>query len=73
MSPGKPDREGYYCPPGTCHYNVHFRGGGLINRVTARNLCGLGHQDIDWVWVVEEKRYATSDEIKKLCKSGPKR
>jgi hypothetical protein len=50
------------------HYNVQFRVGGLVNRVTARDLCALSFQDIAWVWVVEERRHATPEEIWKLCK-----
>jgi hypothetical protein len=69
----KPDQDGYYCAPGTCHYNVHFKGGVLRNRVTARDFGGLPHANIDWVWIVEEKRRATPDEIRKLCKVAPKR
>lgn len=69
MPARKPDRDGYYCPPETCHYNVTFKSGGLLNRVTHRDLCGLKHQEIDWVWIVEEKRRATPDEIRNLCKA----
>jgi hypothetical protein len=34
---------------------------------------GLEPQQIDWVWIVEEKHRATPDEVKKLCKAVPKR
>ena len=50
------------------HYNIQFNAGGLVNRVTAGDLCELSPQDIAWVWVVEEKRHATPEEIWKLCK-----
>ena len=39
-------------------------------RATQRDLCGRKHQDIDWIWIVEEKRRATPEEIKKLCTRG---
>jgi hypothetical protein len=69
----KPDPDGYYCPPGTCHYNIHFKGGVLRNRVTVRGFEGLPPANIEWVWIVEEKRRATPDEIRKLCKGSGKR
>ena len=49
------------------HYNVQFKAGVLRNRVTERDLCGLRPQDIDFVWVVEERRKVTAEEIRKLC------
>jgi hypothetical protein len=50
------------------HYNVSFKSGVLRNRVTEHDLCGLRAADIAFVWVVEEKRNATPEEIRKLCK-----
>jgi len=41
--------------------------------VTVRGFEGLSPKDIEWVWIVEEKRRAAPDEIKKLCKTGSKR
>ena len=58
----------YYEPRGTVHYNVHFKSGSFENRVTERAICGLRPVDIDWIWIVEPRRRATSDEIRKLCK-----
>jgi hypothetical protein len=58
----------YYEPRGTVHYNVHFKSGNLENRVTGRAVSGLRPKDIDWIWIVELRRRATSEEILKLCK-----
>jgi hypothetical protein len=58
----------YYESTGTVHYNVHFKNGSLANRVTQRDLCGLRPVDIDWLWIVEARRRAAPDEIRKLCK-----
>ena len=69
MPARKPDPEGYYHPQGTFHYNVCFVGGHVLNRVTQRDLAGFRHQDIDFVWIVEEKRRATPEEIRSLCKA----
>jgi hypothetical protein len=57
-----------YNKNGVLHYNVHFKGGNLENRVTERALCGLRPVDIAWVWVVEYRRRATPEEIMELCK-----
>lgn len=58
----------FYEPRDNVHYNVHFMSGSLENRVTKRAICGLRPMDIDWIWVVELRRRATPDEIRKLCK-----
>ena len=50
------------------HYNVQFNARDLVNRVTARDLCELSPHDNAWVWVVEERRHATQEEIWELCK-----
>ena len=57
----------YYIPRGTAHYNIHFKGGSLRNRVKERALSGLRAQDIEWVWIVELRRRATPEEVEKLC------
>jgi hypothetical protein len=62
------DREGFYLPPGTPLYNIHFKGGGLHTRVTVRGFEGLRPENIDWVWIVVARRRASPDEICKLCK-----
>ena len=60
-------------PRGTVLYNIHFKNGSLANRVTERALSGLRPVDIDWVWIVEERRRATREEVIKLCKIGANR
>jgi hypothetical protein len=58
----------YYKPTGTVHYNVKFKSGGLLNRLVANEVCGLKPAEIEWVYLVEAKRYETPDEVRKLCK-----
>jgi hypothetical protein len=58
----------YYRPAGTVHYNVKFKSGGLLNRIVADEVCGLTPNEIEWIYLVEAKRQATPDEIRKLCK-----
>lgn len=70
---GKPAPEGHNNPPITPHYNVMFKGGGVRKRVTERSLRGLRTTEIDWLWVVEQKRRATPEEIPRLCKGVSKR
>ena len=62
----------YFEPSGIVYYNVHFKNGSLENRVTGRAICGLRPVDIDWIWLVEERRRASPGEIKKLCKPSLK-
>ena len=67
----EPAENRYYESRGTVHYNVHFKSGGsLEGQVTDSALCGLRPADIDWLWIVEESRRATPDEIRKLCKAS---
>jgi len=58
----------YYHPPDTIHYNVQCAGGALENRVSEHEICGRRPADIRWLWVVEQNRYATPEEIRNLCK-----
>jgi hypothetical protein len=60
----------YYEPRGTIHYNIHFKNGSLQNRVTERAFSGLRPVDIDWVWLVEARRRAAPDEIRRLCREA---
>ena len=53
------------------HYNLKYKSGALLNRVTARDICGIRPQDIEWIWIVEEKR-TPPEEIRKLCKGVSK-
>ena len=57
----------YYEPRGTAHYNVHFKSGNLENRITERVIRGLRPLDLDWIWIVELRRRASQEEIRKLC------
>jgi hypothetical protein len=63
----KLDQNEFY--PGTPLYNVCFKGGALQGRMTVRGFEGLRPEQIDWVWIVNEMRRATPDEIRKLCKA----
>ncbi len=71
--PRDQDRDLFYQSLGTLHFNIQLKGGALENRVTARGFEGLRPVDIEWVWIVEEKRRATLDEVWKLCKGGARR
>jgi hypothetical protein len=62
----------YYESPGTVHFNVKFKSGGLLNRLTARELVGLTTREIEFIYLVESKRNATPEEIRALCKGAPK-
>jgi hypothetical protein len=55
-------------PRGIVHYNVHFKDGSFTNRVSERVFCGLRAVEIDSLYIVEEDRNVTSEEIKRLCK-----
>jgi hypothetical protein len=55
-------------PQGTLHFNVKFKSGGLLNGLLAREVYGLKPAEIEWVCLVEQKRNATPEEIKWLCK-----
>lgn len=63
----------YYEPSGIVHYNVHFKSGSIEKRVTERAICGLRPRDIDWIWIIENRRRATPEEIRTLCDVGPNR
>lgn len=60
-------------PEGKLLFNVKFKSGGLLNRLTAREVYGLTLREIEWIYLVEQKRNATPEEIRKLCKGAPKR
>ncbi|WP_348262882.1 hypothetical protein P8935_24220 [Telmatobacter sp. DSM 110680] len=61
-----------YTPAGILHYNVQFKTGALANPVTDRAMCAIRPADIDVVWIVERKRQATPEEIRKLCNGAAK-
>ena len=50
------------------HFNVKFKSGGLLNRLTAQEIYGLKPREIEWIYLVEQKRNATPEEIRELCK-----
>lgn len=54
-------------------YNLKYKTGALLNRIPLHDVCGIRPQDIEWIWIVEEKRQATPNEIKEVCKRGAKR
>jgi hypothetical protein len=58
----------YYEPKGTVHFNVMFKSGGMLHRLMAREVYGLKPAEIEWVYLVEQNRNATPEEIKWLCK-----
>jgi hypothetical protein len=63
----------YYELVGAVHHNVKRKSGGLLNRLTARELIGLKPNEIEFIYLVEPKRNATAEEIRQLCKGDPKR
>lgn len=62
----------YHEPEGTSHFNVKFKSGGLLNRLLAVEIYGLRPGEIEWVYIVDVKRNATPNEIRRLCKGAPK-
>ena len=54
------------------HYNLKFKTGAVLNRITAHDICGIRPQEIEWIWIAEEKRNATPEEIRELSKRAPK-
>jgi hypothetical protein len=57
----------YYEPKGTVHFNVLFRASALGNRLQARDLKGWLSSEIEWIWIVEQRRRAAPHEIRQLC------
>ena len=49
------------------HFNVFYKGRGVDNRVSARDIKDQDPATITRIWVVEQKRQATDEEIKQLC------
>ena len=54
----------YHEPKGALYLNVRFKSGGLLNRLLAREVCGLKPAEIEWVYLVEQRRNATPEEIR---------
>ena len=66
--PRSKNDSGLYEPKRTTHFNVKYKGGSpLLNRVLARDLQECRYSDIEWVWIVEDGRRATPEEIRQLC------
>lgn len=63
-------KDAYYQ---AAHYNLKYKTGALLNRVTSHDIAGIRPQDVEWTWIVEQNRYATAEEIRDLCKRAPKR
>ncbi len=63
----------HYESPGTVHFNVKFKSGGLLTRLTEREISGLQPREIEFIYLVEKKRNATAEEIRQLCRRAPKR
>ena len=49
------------------HYNMKYKGGAILNGITVEDLRRIRPSDIAWLWVVEQKRFATPEEIQVLC------
>jgi hypothetical protein len=41
--------------------------------VSSRDSCGIRREDIEWIWIVEDRRSASPEEIRELCKRATKR
>lgn len=53
------------------HFNIKFKAGLLQTWVATRDFKGLDPGTIEWVWIIQPKRYATEKEIKALCAGKP--
>jgi hypothetical protein len=60
------DASLFYRHAGSYRFNVKYKSGGLDNHVRANYLQGCRVKDIDFIWIVEEGRKATPEEIKQL-------
>jgi hypothetical protein len=49
------------------HFNVFYEVGGVDMRVGARDIKGRDPAVIKRIWIVEQNRQATDEEIKQLC------
>jgi hypothetical protein len=57
----------FYRHPGSFRFNVRFKNGTLDTRVVAAYIEGRKPAEIDWIWILEARRKATPEEVKKLC------
>lgn len=65
--PQKPDTDGSYRAFSAQHFNVRCTGGFVFNGLALRELRELRADVIESVWVVEQRRELTRQEIAKLC------
>jgi|GEM_PF-6803074 len=56
----------------SAHYNLKYKSGALLNRITVQDLRGIRPSDVAWLWVVKQNRFATPEEIQALCKPKEK-
>lgn len=56
-----------FVPKRTVHFNVMYKGSGMVSRVFARDIKGSRPLDIEWILMVEAGRRATPIEIRQLC------
>jgi hypothetical protein len=46
------------------HYNLKYKGGALLNRISVQDLHGIRPSDVAWIWVVEQNRFAEASTEK---------
>lgn len=62
------DADAYWHPKGlTERFNVRYKDQSLDLRVRAQFLKGIAVAEIDWIYIIDAKRHATPEEIKRLC------
>jgi hypothetical protein len=61
------DEDVCYSGPKTLHFNVRYKNGAIFSRVTLRHFMDATLEGIDSVWIVQRKRYATKEEIVRMC------
>jgi hypothetical protein len=52
------------------HFNVKYIGGTLSNRIATRHFIGLDPKTIEWVYVVQAKRYATRKRLQTFVQAN---
>jgi hypothetical protein len=50
------------------HYNLGFKNGALLSKVTAADISGIRPQDVEFIFISTEQRNATPAEITELCR-----
>lgn len=59
--------SGFYHPKGALHFHIKYRERGIDNRSLAHELKGCKVSEIEWVWIIEERRQASPEEVRQLC------